>query len=353
VDRLVLRVFPILLLASVAAILNRKLYRLEVDVLRARELGSYQLEERIGSGGMGEVWRARHRMLCRTAAVKLIRNEVLLSHTGRVASMMRRRFEQEAHATASLRSPHTVKLFDFGLAEDGSFYYVMELLDGLDLESLVTRFGPQPPARVAHLMLQACDSLAEAHQRGLIHRDIKPTNLFVSRLGLHRDFLKILDFGLVKNILRDGETRMTGEGFTTGTPAYMAPEVALGKPDLDARADLYSVGCVAYWLLTGCLVFEERSPVAMMMSHIQKEPEPPSQRTEVTVPASLERVILACLAKAPEDRPPSAEAVALMLAECQDVGIWGRQEAERWWQINMPLESVEPEPCHVSPATSL
>ncbi|MGE5487509.1 MAG: serine/threonine-protein kinase [bacterium] len=324
------------LMAGCAALINWRLYRAEADPGEAREMGSYQLLSLVGRGGMGEVWRARHRMLALNAAVKLIRAEVLQAHTGREAEIMRRRFEREARAIAALRSPHTVALYDYGVAEDGSFYYAMEFLDGLSLEHLVSRFGPQPPARVIHILLQACDSIGEAHQLGLVHRDLKPTNIFVCRLGLNVDFVKVLDFGLVKTIL-PGETRMTLDGFTAGTPAYMAPEIATGSAGIDGRADLYSLGCVAYWLLTGRLVFEEPSPVAMALAHVQNQLVPPSERTELQIPPCLERAVMACLEKRPEDRPRSAIELAAMLRLCADnTGHWSAADAERWWQLNLP-----------------
>ncbi len=340
-NRLAVWFFMPFLMAAWTALINSRLYRLEVDVSRARDMGSYQLEKLLGSGGMGEVWRARHRMLALSAAVKLIRPEVLALHAGRQADVIRRRFEREARATAALRSPHTVALYDFGVAEDGSFYYVMELLDGVNLERLVRRFGPQPPARVIHLLLQVCDSLAEAHQIGLVHRDIKPTNVFVCRLGLSVDFVKVLDFGLVKPISPDMDTRVTLDGTTTGTPAYMAPEVAIGDEEIDGRADIYAVGCVAYWLLTGQLVFEEPSPVAVALAHVQQPPIPPSERTELSIPASLESVVMSCLEKRPEDRPDTAAELASMLRQCiDDAGTWTPADAERWWQVNLPSAAV-------------
>jgi eukaryotic-like serine/threonine-protein kinase len=336
INRLAIWNVPIFIVAVVTVALNRRLYRLEVDVHRANEMGAYELSNLLGKGGMGEVWRARHRMLARDAAVKLIRPEVLMRTAGREANVIRRRFEQEARSTAALRSPHTVALYDFGVADEGDFYYVMELLDGIDLETLVRKFGPQPPARVAHILRQTCHSLAEAHQRGMVHRDIKPTNLFVCRMGIDYDFTKVLDFGLVKAQASDGESRMTMTGSTTGTPAYMPPEVAMGSEEIDGRADLYGLGCVAYWLLTGRLVFEEKGTTAMILAHVQKAPSPPSLVSEIPIPASLERMVMSCLAKRPEDRPPNAETLARVLCEECEVGRWSREDAERWWRTNLP-----------------
>ncbi len=339
---LFLQIVPTFLMAGWTAFLNQRLYQLEAYVSRNKDLGSYHLVSQIGKGGMGEVWCARHRMLARKAAVKLIRPEVLEAQTGRQASILRRRFEQEARATASLSSPHTVELYDFGVAEDGIFYYVMELLEGLDLESLVKRFGPVEPARVKHFLLQVCDSLEEAHRQGMVHRDIKPTNLFTCRLGLHCDFMKVLDFGLVRTEPGENQTRMTLDGTATGTPAFMAPEIASGAEHFDGRVDIYGLGCVAYFLLTGRLVFEEKNPMAMALAHLQKKPARPSERTEVPIPKPLEDVIMACLEKNPEDRPHSAQEIARRLEACVDAGAWTREDAARWWQVHLPA-GVTPE----------
>jgi len=227
-----------------------------------------------------------------------------------------------------------VELYDFGVTEDGVFYYVMELLDGIDLETLVKKFGPQPPARVVRILRQVCRSLSDAHRHGMVHRDIKPTNIFLCRMGNEYDFAKVLDFGLVK-VLDENET-LTNAGATTGTPAYMAPELALGSPNLDGRTDLYGLGCVAYWLVTGKLVFEEKGAAPMMLAHVQKAPVRPSSRSEFAVPASLDEAIMMCLAKQPGGRPGSAEALARLLDRCDDVGSWSADEAEQWWRTNIP-----------------
>jgi serine/threonine-protein kinase len=218
-------------------------FRLGTAVRKAREMGSYRLVERLGQGGMGEVWRAKHRMLARPAAIKLVRPDMLGETEGERREQTLRRFEREAQTTALMRSPHTIGLYDFGVTTDGTFYYVMELLDGFDLETLVQRFGPLPAERVIHLLCQVCDSLAEAHGSALIHRDIKPANIYVCRYGLRADFVKVLDFGLVK--VREEELtddmKVTTEQVAGGTPAYMAPEQAAGEA-IDGRADLYALG---------------------------------------------------------------------------------------------------------------
>jgi serine/threonine-protein kinase len=327
---------PPFLVAACAWWMSRLIFRMECSMHHARELGSYEMEEVLGIGGMGEVWRARHRLLKREAAIKLIRAETLLAQSGRQADLLKRRFELEARAIAALTSPHTVSLYDFGVDQNGNFYYAMELLQGLDLEQLVKRFGPQPAARVVYILRQACESLEEAHCAGIIHRDIKPTNLFLCRLGLEFDFVKLLDFGLARWRLMSGGGRMTMDNITTGTPAYMAPELALGVDELDGRTDLYGLGCVAYWLLTGGLVFEEPTPTAMALAHVQKEPLKPSLRTEVRISAELEKIILQCLSKKPEERPASARLLRKMLEQCPECGQWTQEDAEAWWRTNLP-----------------
>jgi serine/threonine-protein kinase len=315
---------------------SRTVYDLGINVEKARRMGSYRLEERLGGGGMGEVWRARHRMLARPAAVKLIRPE-LLGEDDRRRPEALARFEQEAQATAALRSPHTVELYDFGISNEGIFYYVMELLDGFDVETLVREYGPVSPERAVHLLRQVCESLAEAHDQGLIHRDIKPANVFVCRYGRRVDFVKVLDFGLVKH--GEGSKRqdpkLTAQDVATGTPAYMSPEQVLGRP-VDARSDIYGVGCLAYWLLSGELVFEGSHPMEILTQHAHSEPPPLSRRTEIGVPEELERIILSCLEKSPERRPQGADELAARLAAIEVGKPWSRDRAQSWWEAHRP-----------------
>jgi len=314
------------------------------QVRQARELGSYRLEEPLGKGGMGEVFRATHQMLARPAAVKLIRPEILGSSSPAAARVLIERFRREAKAAASLQSPHTIGLYDFGVANDGTFFLVMELLDGLDLETLVERFGPLPPERVVHLLRQACASLEEAHIRGLVHRDIKPSNIFTCRLGLAVDFVKVLDFGLVKAVDEGGReaTLLTAPESTTGTPAYIAPEMVRGDRVADHRVDIYTLGCVGYWLLTGRLVFEAPNAIQLMYQHANATPVPPSQRSELEIPAELDSVILACLAKYPEERPQTAGEMSRRLATAVPAA-WTEEQAQRWWDRHHP-ESARTEP---------
>jgi serine/threonine-protein kinase len=327
-EQLALILLPNFVAAGWAIPASRHLHSLGAQVSKERAMGSYQLVEPIGRGGMGEVWKAKHRMLARTAAIKLIRPEVLAAD-----DLLVRRFEREARAIAGLRSPHTVALYDFGSTDDGRFYYVMELLQGFDLEALVDRFGPLPPPRVAYLLKQVCKSLSEAHQRGLVHRDIKPRNLFSCHLGTDYDFVKVLDFGLVKSMVPIGDTltQLTA-GVVTGTPAYMAPEAATGTGEVDGRADLYAVGCVAHWLLTGHTLFSRDSPMAMLLAHVQEMPDPPSRRSRQPVPASLDRIVMSCLEKDPARRPQTAAELYAHLSECDCGEPWTPEGAAEWWR---------------------
>jgi eukaryotic-like serine/threonine-protein kinase len=324
-------VLPYAICVAMAYAAARIVYRLGAEVSRAQELGSYRLVERLGSGGMGEVWKATHRLLARPAAIKFIRPEAFAGVDATEARALLRRFELEARSTAALTSAHTVRLYDFGVT-DGSFYYVMELLDGLDADALVRRFGPLPPARVVHLLAQACESLEEAHAAGFIHRDVKPANLYVCRSGVRHDFVKVLDFGLVVHRPAGGPegARLTVPDQAIGTPQFMPPEVALGR-SVDARADLYALGCVAYWLATGRPVFEGAGTYEIVSNHLHVAPAPPSRHAPQPLPPELDALVLACLEKEPERRPGSAREVADRLRAIPLADRWGDEEARAWW----------------------
>jgi serine/threonine-protein kinase len=329
---------------------------------RARELGSYRLTERLGAGGMGEVWRAEHRLLARQAAIKLIRKEALEGAMIPVHEL-RDRFRLEAQTLAMLRSRHTIDLFDYGVTEDGTFFFVMELLDGIDLESLVVRYGPQPAGRVISFLTQACRSLAEAHRAGLVHRDIKPANLFVCKVADEVDVVKVLDFGLVH---ADGHARASGRPPTTatasapaspdaplpgrltsagqfmGTPAFMPPEQGLGQ-EVDGRADLYALACAGIWLLGGKVLFEANDGMGFIMAHITRPV--PDLRSLVSgyFPKELEDVLLECLEKARADRPENAEALAARLQAIvlPEEHVWTESSAQAWWAEHV-VETSEP-----------
>lgn len=312
----------------------RVVYGLGREVVRARELGSYHLGELLGRGGMGEVYRATHRMLARPAAIKLIRPEMLKADPNG-PQMAITRFRREAEAAASLRSPHTVELYDFGVTPDNTFYCVMELLEGTDLESLVRKKGPLPPERVIFLLRQVCESLEEAHANGLVHRDIKPANIHVGRLGRRHDFVKVLDFGLVKSVDREksADSLETAQGNVAGTPSYMAPEVAMGEA-FDGKADIYALGCVGYFLLTGRPVFDAHNHMAMIVQHMRDVPAAPSKQAELAIPAELDTVILQCLAKSPDLRPSAIE-LSRALGQVKTAE-WGEEQALQWWTTNRP-----------------
>jgi serine/threonine protein kinase len=336
---------PVYIAAALSLMPARVFHRLGQKVTQARQLGSYQLVEPLGAGGMGEVWRAEHELLARPAAIKLIKTGAMTGSD--VASRQRliERFEREAQATAALESPHTVELYDFGVSDDGVLYYVMELLRGIDLETLVQRHGPQPPERVAHILAQVCLSLEDAHQRGLVHRDIKPANLFLTSRAQEVDFVKVLDFGLVKVVAPEpGDVKLSRAGEVHGTPAYMAPEEATGDGEVEPRSDLYSLGCVAYWLLTGKLVFDEPSSMKMTIAHATRAPVAPSRIASQEIPPALDDLILRCLSKSPEARPASAADLAAELAAAGLPAQWTAERARSWWSAHLPDRLGTPRP---------
>jgi serine/threonine-protein kinase len=313
--------------AAVAVFGTFKISSLQQEAFAARQVGQYRLKERLGGGGMGEVYLAEHRLLKRPCTVKLIRAERASDPD------LLRRFEREVQATAQLSHFNTVEIFDYGHTEDGTFYYVMEYLPGLSLDELVAREGPQPAARVVHFLRQLCGALREAHEAGLVHRDIKPSNVIVSRQGGQYDVAKLLDFGLVRSLdVGDaGETKLTKEGLILGTPDFMSPEQANGAASLDARSDLYSLGAVAYFLLTGRPPFSGRPVLQTLYAHLHEPPRPPAdQRPDV--PADLEAVVLRCLAKDPGQRFPDAASLEHALGRCACAGRWTEAEARKRWQ---------------------
>jgi eukaryotic-like serine/threonine-protein kinase len=301
-------------------------------------IGSYQLIDRLGSGGMGDVWLARHHLLARPAAVKLVRESA--GAYAEDETRLRRRFEREAHATAELQSPHTVQLYDFGVTETGNFYYVMERLRGMDLQRMVERYGPLECERAVFLLKQACRSLSEAHHLGLVHRDVKPANLFVCRLGQEHDFLKVLDFGMVSRTVPTEATQASVAGSILGTPAFLAPELASSAGQCDARADIYALGCVAFWLLTGQPPFDASDVLTLIKHHADTPPSPPSALSEEPIPAELDAIVLACLSKERESRPATADVLWERLDALTFGSPWDQGRARAWWEQHAP-ELVE------------
>jgi serine/threonine protein kinase len=306
---------------AIATLASSVIYGLREKAMQARQLGQYALEEKIGEGGMGQVFRARHAMLRRPTAVKLL--------SGDGSEEQLRRFEKEVRLTARLTHPNTISIYDYGRTPEGVFYYAMELLEGVTLEELVERHGPQPAGRVIHLLRQVCGALKEAHHSGLIHRDIKPANIYLCRRGDVPDFVKVLDFGLVRQVENDGDLTRSNVDAVVGSPLYLSPEAVVTPDQVDSRADIYGLGGVAYYLLTGVPPFTGQTVVEVCAHHLHSTPTPPSAR--LPVPRDLERIVLACLAKKPSERPESAGALAMALAECDDAGRWSDADAERWW----------------------
>lgn len=313
-------------------VISQVIYGLRTQVREARRLGQYVLEKKIGEGGMGEVYRARHGMMRRPTALKLLR-----SNQGQDTD--RARFEREVQLTARLTHPNTITIFDYGRTDDGVFYYAMELLDGASLQRIVEISGPQPEGRVVQILIHACGALAEAHSLGLIHRDIKPANIVLCKQGGECDVVKVLDFGLVKELALDGDVGVTVASALIGTPQYMAPESLTAPESIDARADLYALGAVAYFLLSGSALFQGKTLVEVCSQHLHQAPAPLAERG-VTVSAELEAIVRACLEKNPKDRPASADLLRRRLSACT-VAAWDETQARSWWREHENALSVE------------
>jgi hypothetical protein len=311
--------------------------------LAARQLGQYALEEKLGAGGMGTVYKARHALLRRPTAVKLL-------DVDKMSAEAIARFEREVQLTSALTHPNTVAVFDYGRTPEGIFYYAMEYLEGINLDDLVTRFGPLPEARAVHVLRQACGALAEAHAAGLVHRDVKPANVVLTRRGGLPDFVKVLDFGLVKPVGGGDQAHLTAANAVAGTPLYLAPE-AVNRPDeVDARADVYALGAVGYFLLTGSPVFTGASVMEICMKHVQAVPEPPSARLGRPVSPGLEQLLLRCLAKSAADRPADAADLLRALEACAVAGGWTAEDAAAWWAAHGPAAGRAPPPGPAPPA---
>jgi eukaryotic-like serine/threonine-protein kinase len=316
--------------SAIAVFGSYKISELRQEALEARKLGQYVLKRKLGRGGMGEVYLGEHILLRRACAIKLIRPDQAGDRTNLS------RFEREVKAMATLTHWNAVEIYDYGHAEDGTFYYVMEYLPGLSLQQLVERHGPLPPERAVHFLQQLCGALAEAHSTGLIHRDLKPSNVIAAQRGGIYDVAKLLDFGLVHSLgpaVSAGDQRLTVQGTILGSPPYMAPEQALGKDALDARTDIYSLGALAYFLLSGQAPFVRETAMQTLVAHVHETP-PHLRDLRPEVPADLADVVMRCLEKDPAARYQDADSLDEALAECECAGLWGKYEARLWWQRN-------------------
>jgi serine/threonine-protein kinase len=338
IDTILLQIFAV---GSVYG--ARTIYCLRRQVDEAKQVGQYVLGQRIGVGGMAEVYLAEHQLLKRPCAVKLIRPGADKSEN------MMQRFEREVRLTATLSHPNTIEIYDYGRTQDGTYYYVMEYLRGLSLADLVERHGSLPPERAVYLLRQVCQALSEAHAAGLIHRDIKPANIFAAKRGGMDDFAKLLDFGLVREVSGAQTPHLTGEGRIVGTPLYMSPQQALGGQEPDERNDIYSMGAVAYYLLTGRPPFDQRSGIGLIIAHSRDPVVRPSLISD-GIPDDLELVVLRCLAKDPADRYPDAESLECALADCECADQWDQRRARRWW---LDLEKTAGTAHHSRPAPYL
>ncbi|WP_299464506.1 serine/threonine protein kinase [uncultured Gimesia sp.] len=312
-------------------IVARKEQETRRAVIKAKRLGQYALGEKLGEGGMGVVYRGHHAMLRRPTAIKLLDIEKTTDEA--VA-----RFEREVQLTSQLNHPNTIAIYDYGRTPEGVFYYAMELLEGINLDDLIKQFGALPESRVIHLLKQIAGSLSEAHSLGVIHRDVKPANIFLTHRGGVYDFIKLLDFGLVKAVDGREQASLTSTNSMAGTPMYLSPE-GISHPDsVDARSDLYAFGAVAYYLLTGTTVFDGSSIIEICMKHTQEQPETPSRRLGKPVSEDLEQIVMQCLEKDPAKRPQTAAEILQALSVCQLDGKWTIQDASEWWKHKMQLE---------------
>ena len=310
---------------AVATVTSRVIYGLHKKVREARQLGQYTLLQKLGEGGMGEVYRARHAMLRRPTAVKLL-------PPGKAGEAGLLRFEREVQLTSILTHPNTVSIFDYGRTPDGIFYYAMEYLPGVNLDDLVREHGPQLPARVVRILRQLCGALTEAHGIGLSHRDIKPANISLCERGGVADVAKVVDFGLVRDLQAANDVALTSDSAIAGTPLYLSPEAITAPEKIDARSDLYSLGAVAYYLLTARHVFEGRNIVEVCSQHLRSQPLRPSKALGRSLPGKLEDAVLSCLEKDPIRRPQSARELDERLAACSDLGSWSEEDARAWWR---------------------
>ena len=326
---------PPLIAACISIFAAHTIHGARTSAFQARRLAQYRLIDLIGEGGMGRVYKAEHLLLKRSCAIKLIQPDK------NADARALRRFEREVRATAQLTHPHTVQVYDYGQTNEGIFFFAMELLPGMNLGELIKKTGPLPPDRSVHFLIQVSDALREAHEVGLIHRDIKPGNIFISERGGIRDYTKLLDFGVVREVKVDPSLSQTAM-MIAGTPSFMAPEQATHPEQTDARSDIYSLGMVGYYMLTGELPFKGKNPIQIMMAQVNQTPTPPSA-IQTGIPADVEAIILKCLEKNPENRIPSAAQLRDDLLACKCSRDWTATLASQWWKEQQPTTSTAAE----------
>ncbi len=334
------RVVGIALISGVSVLISRSLNKLHRSAHNAERMGNYVIEKELGAGGMGQVFVARHAMICRPTALKVM---TVPEGEGESEAALKR-FEREVQLSASLTHPNTITIFDFGRTADDTFYYAMEYLEGMDLDTMVERLGPMPPERVVYFLRQVCGSLGEAHGRGIVHRDIKPSNIFITHRGGLYDFVKVLDFGLARQVKPADDTGLTKTGVVLGTPRYIAPESLYGARQADARSDLYNLGGVAYWMLTGHPLFPGASSVDLIIDHVKTVPELPSVAADQPITKELDAVIMKLLEKDPADRYQSADELLTGLQSLRFESNWSQTRAREWWDENAPEMVIRAKP---------
>jgi hypothetical protein len=330
--------FQLIVLAVISVVITKLLYHIRLSLHRAQRLGNYVIERELGRGGMGQVFVAQHALMCRPTAVKVMDSGPGDGH------LTMARFEREVRLSSTLSHPNTITIYDYGRTGKETLYYAMEYLEGLNLEELVAHFGPVPPERTIFILDQVCGSLSEAHDKQIIHRDIKPSNIFLTHRGGLWDFVKVLDFGLAKEIRSDESDTITKTGVVLGTPRYIAPEAANATERMDGRADLYCLGGVAYWMLAGRPPFEAPSSVQVIVHHLRTPAEAPSTVSEICIPPGLDAIVMRCLAKDPAQRFQSASELRVALRDLRFGRPWTHELAEEWWSLHRPGSTRRKEP---------
>ncbi len=325
--------FPLFLLLAISVVITRSLYHSQKHLFEAQSLGNYQILRELGTGGMGKVYEASHAFLCRPTAIKIMEDT---KEAGRESAMAR--FEKEVKLSATLTHPNSVTIFDYGCSDDNTLFYAMELLEGLDLQRLIERFGPMSAARTLFILNQICGALNEAHEKGIVHRDIKPSNIFLACQGGIYDFVKVLDYGLAKEMNDNEDHGLTQTGELIGTPRYIAPESVTDKANIDRRTDIYLLGAVAYWMTTGKAPFEADTSVEVIVEHLTHLPKKPSEVSEIEIPEALENIILKCLEKRQEDRFQNITEVLVALQKVPLQNSWSSEAAREWWNLHFPVK---------------